>query len=253
VDLLESLFIIIIGFIAGSINTIAGGGSLISLPILIFLGLPGSVANATNRVAILSQNIFAVSGFNSKGIKLPLPYSIYLGIASLIGGFIGVKLAINIHDALFNRILAIIMVMVVISIVFEPKKRKNFRAERLSTKHQVLGIISFLFLGIYGGFIQAGIGFLVILVLTNVNHFGLIKTNYVKVFAAIVYTVVSVLVFALEGKIQWTTGLTLAIGQGFGGWYASRWSVDKGEVWIKRALVLIVIGLAVKLWFFNID
>ena len=116
VDLLESLFIVLIGFIAGFLNTVAGGGSLISLPILIFLGLPGSVANATSRVAILAQNIFAVTGFNSKGIKLPLPYSIYLGIASLIGGFIGAKLAITISDSVFNRILAIVMVMVVINL-----------------------------------------------------------------------------------------------------------------------------------------
>lgn len=250
-DLLESLFIVLIGFIAGFLNTVAGGGSLISLPILIFLGLPGSVANATSRVAILAQNIFAVTGFNSKGIKLPLPYSIYLGIASLIGGFIGAKLAITISDSVFNRILAIVMVMVVISIVVEPKNRKQHSTERLSLKHQVLGIISFLFLGVYGGFIQAGIGFLVILALTNINHFGLVKTNYVKVFAAIVYTAISVIVFALEGKIEWITGLTLALGQGFGGWYASRWSVDKGEVWMKRVMIVAVIGLAVKLWFFR--
>ena len=248
--ILQSILFIVIGFIAGCLNTIAGGGSLITLPILIFLGLPGSVANATNRVAILSQNIFAVTGFNSKGIKLPLPYSLYLGIASLGGGFMGAKLAVDIDDTLFNRILAIIMVLVVISIVAEPRTKKINRPERLGITHQVFGILAFFLLGIYGGFIQAGIGFLVIAVLTNINHLGLVKTNYVKVFAAIVYTGVSIIVFAIEGKIEWITGLTLAVGQGFGGWYASRWSVDKGEVWIKRVMVVTVIGLAIKLWFF---
>jgi len=250
-EALETVFIIIIGFIAGFLNTVGGGGSLISLPVLIFLGLPGSVANATSRVAILAQNIFAVSGFHSKGIKLPFPYSIYLGLASLTGGIIGAKLAVDIHDALFNRILAIVMVLVVISIVVEPKSKPHHRAERLSTKHQVLGVLSFLFLGIYGGFIQAGIGFMVILALTNINHFGLVKTNYIKVFAAIIYTLVSVIIFSWENKIVWITGLTLAIGQGFGGWYASRWSVDKGEVWIKRIMIVTVLGLAIKLWFFT--
>jgi uncharacterized membrane protein YfcA len=250
VEILEALFIIVIGFVAGSLNTIAGGGSLISLPILIFLGLPGSVANATSRVAILAQNIFAVSGFHSKGIKLPLPYGIYLGIGSLIGGIIGAKLAVEIHDSLFNRILAIVMVIVVITIVMEPRRKKTHSAERLTWKHQLLGFISFLLLGIYGGFIQAGIGFLVILTLTNINHFGLVKTNYIKVFAAIIYTVVSVVIFAIENKIVWATGLTLAVGQGLGGWFASRWSVDKGDVWIKRVMVVTVIILAVKLWFF---
>ena len=250
-DFLQYLLIILVGFIAGFLNTVAGGGSLISLPILIFLGLPGSVANATSRVAILAQNIFAVTGFNSKGIKLPLPYSLYLGAASLVGGLIGAKLAVDIRDGLFNRILAIVMVLVVVSMVFEKRGGNQQNAERLSFKHQAFGIVAFIFLGIYGGFIQAGIGFLVIAVLTNINHLSLIKTNYVKVFAAIIYTGVSLIVFAIEGKIEWVTGLVLAIGQGFGGWYASRWSVEKGDVWIKRVMVVTVIGLAIKLWFFN--
>jgi uncharacterized membrane protein YfcA len=250
-EIVNFLLIVVVGFISGFLNTVAGGGSLISLPVLIFMGLPGSVANATNRVAILAQNIFAVGGFNSKGVKLPFPYSLYLGLASLVGGYIGARLAVDIDDALFNRILAVIMILVVSSIVLEPRKKKNNRPERLSLPYQIAGIVAFLFLGVYGGFIQAGIGFLVIAVLTNINHLNLIKTNYVKVFAAIVYTGVAVIVFALEDKIMWITGLVLAIGQGFGGWYASRWSVDKGEVWIKRVLVVAVIILAVKLWFFD--
>ena len=102
----------------------------------------------------------------------------------------------------------------------------------------------------YGGFVQAGIGFLVIGVLTLVNNFNLVKTNYIKVFVAIVYTAVSVAVFAWEDKIIWTTGFILAIGHALGGWYASRWSVDKGEVWIKRVMIISVVGMAIKLWFF---
>lgn len=250
IDFLTNLFIIVIGFIAGFLNTVAGGGSLISLPILIFLGLPGSVANATSRVAILAQNVFAVTGFNSKGIKLPMPYSIFLCIASLVGGLIGARLAVDIRDALFNRILAIVMILVVFTIVLEKKNINPHRTERLSAKYQVIGALSFVLLGVYGGFIQAGIGFLVIAALTNINHLSLVKTNYVKVFAAIIYTGVSVIIFTLENKIVWTTGLVLAIGQGFGGWYASRWSVEKGDVWIKRIMVVTVIALAVKLWFF---
>ncbi|MDH4058396.1 MAG: sulfite exporter TauE/SafE family protein [Cyclobacteriaceae bacterium] len=248
--ILESALIIFIGFISGFLNTVAGGGSLITLPVLIFMGMPGTVANGTNRVAILAQNIFAVGGFNSKGVKLPFPYSLYLGLASLVGGVLGAMLAVDIDDILFNRILAVIMILVVLSIVFESNKKKVIREERLGTKHQTFGIIAFFFLGIYGGFIQAGIGFLVIAVLTNINHFTLVKTNYVKVFAAIVYTGAAVIVFAFEDKIMWVSGLILAVGQGFGGWYASRWSVDKGEVWIKRVMIIAVIGLAIKLWFF---
>jgi uncharacterized membrane protein YfcA len=213
--------------------------------------MPGTIANATNRVAILAQNIFAVTGYRSKGVTLPFPYSLYLGIASLAGAVIGAELAVRIDDTAFNRVLAIIMVLVVLSIVFDRKKTKENRPELLSTNRKVIGLLSFFVLGIYGGFIQAGIGFLVIAILTNVHHFSLVKTNYIKVFAAIVYTAVAVIVFALEDKIIWQVGLVLAIGQGLGGWFASRWSVEKGDVWIKRVLVMAVVILAIKLWFFT--
>jgi uncharacterized membrane protein YfcA len=136
----------------------------------------------------------------------------------------------------------------VLLILYDPMKSTG--EEKLSFKHQLTGVILFFFIGIYGGFVQAGIGFMVIAVLSLVNNLSLVKSNYVKVFAAIVYTGVSVIVFAWQGKIFWITGLILAIGHAMGGWYASRWSVDKGEKWIKRVMIISIIGMAIKLWFF---
>lgn len=248
--MLEFILYIIIGAIAGFLNTIAGGGTLITLPVLIFMGLPSSVANATARVGILAQNIFAVGGFHSKGVKLPFPYTIYLCIASLVGGYVGAHMAAQISDDLFNKIIAIIMVLVVLSIVFEKKKNTSDQLEKVSNARQVLGFLGFFALGIYGGFIQAGIGFLVIALMTHLHHFDLVKTNYIKVFAAIVYTGIAVATFALAEKIIWETGLMLAVGHALGAWFGSRWSVTAGEKWIKRILVVAVIGLAVRLWFF---
>lgn len=247
-DLYDIPIIIITGFGAAFLNTVGGGGSLFSVPILTFLGLPITSANATSRVALLFQNFFAVRGFKSKGIELPWPYSLYLGLTSLVGGFIGAKLAANINDESFSKIFVAVMILSVLLIVFDPFKSKGF--ERLTLKHQIIGTILFFFIGIYGGFVQAGIGFLVIGVLSIVNNLSLVKSNYVKVFSAIVYTAVSVAVFAFEGKIVWLTGLVLAIGHALGGWYASRWSVDKGDVWIKRVMILSIIAMAIKLWFF---
>ncbi|HEY0770584.1 MAG TPA: sulfite exporter TauE/SafE family protein [Sphingobacteriaceae bacterium] len=247
-ELYEIPLIIITGFGAAFLNTVGGGGSLFSVPILTFLGLPITSANATSRVALLFQNIFAVGGFRSKGIELPWPYSLYLGIASLFGGVIGAMLASTIKDEVFNKIFVGVMILSVFLILYDPIKSKG--PEKLSTKNQVIGSILFFFIGIYGGFVQAGIGFMVIAVLSIVNNLSLVKSNYVKVFAAIVYTGVSVIVFALEGKVVWITGLVLAIGHALGGWYASRWSVDKGEVWIKRVMIVSILAMAVKLWFF---
>jgi uncharacterized membrane protein YfcA len=247
---LEYPIYIVVGIFTGFLNTVAGGGSLISMPILIFMGLPGTVANGTNRVAILAQNIFAVGGFHSKGVQLPFPYTYYLSAVSLVGGLIGAWLATDISDVVFNRILAIVMIVVVLSIVFNRSSAKQGSEENLSTPRVILGCILFFFLGIYGGFLQAGIGFLVIALLTHVNNFNLVKINYIKVFAALLYTGAAVLIFALGDKIIWTIGLTLAIGQSIGAWYASRWSVGAGEKWIKRILVVSVIAMAIKLWFF---
>jgi uncharacterized membrane protein YfcA len=248
VTILEYAVIIIVGFGAAFLNTVGGGGSLFSVPILTFLGLPITTANATSRVALLFQNVFAVGGFRSKGIELPWPYSLYLGLASLGGGLIGSLLASQVPDEVFKKIFVGVMIGAVAMIIYDPFKSNG--VEKLSPPRQWLGAFFFFFIGIYGGFVQAGIGFLVIAVLSMVNNLSLVKSNYVKVFAAIVYTAVSVIVFAYEGKIIWTIGFILAIGHALGGWYASRWSVDKGEVWIKRVMIVSVLAMAVKLWFF---
>jgi uncharacterized protein len=173
-----------------------------------------------------------------------------LCIASLAGGYLGARMAANVSDELFNKIIAIIMILVVLSIVFEKKKNNLQNQEMLSSKRQVMGFIGFFGLGVYGGFIQAGIGFLVIALITHLHHFDLVKTNFIKVFAALVYTGIAVITFAMAGKIIWETGLMLAVGHGLGAWFGSRWSVDAGEKWIKRILVMAVVGLAVRLWFF---
>lgn len=247
-ELYQIPLIILTGFLAAFLNTVGGGGSLFSVPILTFLGLPITNANATSRVALLFQNIFAVGGFRSKNIELPWPYSLYLGLSSLGGGLIGALLASQIADEVFNKIFVGVMFLSVGLILYDPMKSSG--EEKLSFKNQFTGVILFFFIGIYGGFVQAGIGFMVIAVLSLVNNLSLVKSNYVKVFAAIIYTGVSVVVFAWQGKILWLTGSVLAIGHAMGGWYASRWSVDKGEKWIKRVMIVSIIGMAIKLWFF---
>lgn len=244
----EYLLIIAVGFLAAFLNTIGGGGSLFSVPILTFMGLPITSANATSRVALLFQNIFAVGGFRSKGVELPWPYSMYLGFSSLFGGLLGSYLASMIADEIFTRIFVFVMIGAVLLIIYDPFKTGG--NEKLDARSQIIGTILFFFIGIYGGFVQAGIGFIVMAVLSTVNRLNLTKTNYVKVFAAIVYTGVSVIVFAIEGKVLWATGLILAIGHALGGWYASRWSVTAGEHWIKRIMIASIVAMAVKLWFF---
>jgi len=241
--------LILIGFIAGVINTLAGGGSLLTLPILIFLGLPPNIANGTNRIAILFQNIFTTAGFKSKGV-ITFPFSIYVGISALIGSLIGAQIAVDIKGEVFNRILAIIMVVIVFYMVFKSKITVVNTLERTSRKYLWISIFLFFFVGIYGGFIQAGVGFIILLILSSVNNFSLVKSNAVKVTVVLIYTISSVVIFAYNDKINWTMGLTLAVGNSIGGWFASRWSMNKGDGLVRNFLIVMVIIMAIKLWFF---
>lgn len=248
---IDLIWLVLIGFVAGIINIIAGGGSLLTLPMLIFLGLPSNVANATNRIAIIVQNIFAVRGFQSKGVST-FPFSIYLAIPAVIGAIIGATIAIEIPDVLFNKILAGIMVVIVIYMLLKPKVKTQHIQERLQGKFLWLGIIIFFFVGLYGGIIQAGVGFIMIMALTSVNQLSLVKTNAVKVFVALIYSVAAVIVFQKGGLIDWKYGLILSIGNALGGWFMSRFSVKKGDGFVRLLLIVIVSILAIKLWFFNI-
>ena len=241
--------LVVVGFAVGFINTVAGGGSLISLPVLIFLGLPPSVANGTNRVAVAIQNIMATAGFKSKGVST-YPFNIYLGISALFGAILGAYIAVDIKGETFNRILAIIMVVVVLIIIFKPKMKIEDLHEKTTGKHLWIGIIAFFFFGIYGGFINAGLGFIIILFLHYVNQMTLVRANATKVVVVLTYTLAALVVFVLNDKVIWLVGLVLAVGNGTGAWVASRVSVDKGDGFIKTFLVIMVIVMAVKLWFF---
>ncbi len=245
----DLLLLVLVGFIAGAINVIAGGGSLLTLPMLIFLGLPPTIANGTNRIAIIIQNIFAVSGFKSKGVSA-FPYSIYLAISATAGAIIGALLAIDIKGEVFNKILAVIMVLIVVFMVFKPKVSAKELQERITGKYFWLGVLAFFFIGIYGGFIQAGVGFIILLVLSSVNRFSLVKSNAIKVFVALVYSLSAVAIFAYNDMINWKYGLILSIGNAAGGWFMSRWSVKKGDGLVRLFLIIMVTAMAIKLWFF---
>ena len=242
------LILIPVGIIAGFSNTVAGGGSLLSLPVMIFLGLPPGVANGTNRVALFLQNVSAIAGFKSKGVHV-FPYSLWLGISALFGAIIGAQISVSLDDDTFNRIIAVVMIGVVIMTILD-RKKKSEQIEDLARKSQVIAGITFFFIGIYGGFIQAGVGFIILAALTKINKMSLVRANSVKVFVVLIYTISALAVFIIEDQINWLYGLVLAIGNMTGAWIASRWSVEKGDKWIKRFLVVMVTILAIKLWFY---
>lgn len=247
--MLEYILLIVVGFMAGFVNTIAGGGTLLTMPMLIFMGLPPSVANGTNRVAILIQTAIGVKGFQSKGVTTH-PFSVYMGISALLGSLIGAQIAVDIKGEVFNKILSAIMVLVVLMMLLKPKVQLSEMIERTTGKYLYISIVVFFFLGIYGGFINAGIGFMMLIILPYVNRLSLVKSNATKVAVVCIYTIGAVVMFALNDKIDWKYGLILAIGNASGAWVSSRWSVGKGDKMVKIFVVTMICILSVKLWLY---
>jgi len=249
ISFVDVLLILAVGLIAGTINAVAGGGSLLTMPTLIFLGLPPQVANATVRLSVLLGGISSTSGYISKGIS-PLPHGIWLGISATIGAVLGTQLAMAIDPGDFKKILAGVMLVVVAITLFQPTRSQAEQLLRIGTKHRIIATITFFFIGIYGGFIQAGIGFIILAALGGIHRFGLVQSNVIKTFVVVIYTIAAVFIFAREGLVYWTYGLILAAGDVTGSWLSSRYAVKKGDRWIKRFLVVAVCGMAIKLWFF---
>lgn len=245
-EVLNSILLFLLGLIAGAINTLAGGGSLLILPVLIFMGLPSAIANGTNRVAILSQNALGIYGFQSKGITT-FRYGVWLSLATLIGAIPGTIWAVKIDEDLFNKLLAVIMIVVMAVLFLDPFKGKEALPEKMSTKRLITSIVIFFFIGMYIGFIQAGAGFLIIATLTFVNRFDLLRTNSVKLWVNLTATVVSLSVFVYQDLINWPYGISLAVGSGIGAWATSRWAATKGQKWIRPVLVVMIFLMALKL------
>ncbi len=246
---IDFLILVFVGLMAGAINTLGGGGSLLTLPALIFLGLPPSIANASNRIGILFSSISATTGYASKGV-MNFPFNIYLGFSALFGSLLGAKIAIEIDGLLFNKILSILMIIVLLLIVFKPSNTQNNFVEKLHGKHLLISILIFFLIGIYGGFINAGIGIIIMFFLNSFNNLSLVKSNATKVSVVSIYTFAAVLFFAYNNKIDWEAGFVLATGTSVGAWLASRWSVLKGDKTIKIFLIICVSVMSIKLWFF---
>ncbi len=244
----EIILLFLCGLLSGAINTIAGGGSLITLPILIFMGLPPTIANGTNRVQLIFQNISAVYGFKTKGISY-FKFSSWLSLSSIIGAILGATIAVNFPEELFKKLLSIIMILVMFSFFIKEKKNKTLQKEN-TIKNKILSFFLFFLVGIYGGFIHAGVGFFMILILSKVNELKISHSNSIKVFVALIFSISAFLIFLFDDKVNWIYGINLGIGSALGGWVASRWSYNKSDLTMKIILSIIIVVMSINLWFF---
>jgi hypothetical protein len=241
----QVLGLLLIGFLSGFLNILAGGGSLLTLPMLIFLGLPAAVANGTNRVGILVQNIFAIQAFHRHKV-FPVRLSLLCAAPSLVGAYVGANMAVDIDELLFKRILAGIMVGVLLLTLVDPMKYRRTAEVAFAPLRLFVLLVVFFFIGLYGGFVQAGVGFLILSALM-LQGLDLVRSNAVKIFVIFLFTLPALAIFAWHGQVNWPLGAALAVGNASGGWLASHMAVKKGHDWIKRVVSLTVLAFAIKL------
>jgi uncharacterized membrane protein YfcA len=243
----QALLVALVGVVAGVANVSAGGGSLLTVPMLIFTGLPGPVANGTNRIALVLQNAVAIRTFRGGGVS-EWRRSLPLTLAALPGVALGAWLGVVIDDHLFRRLLGVVLLVMLGFVLSRPRSRGVPAAPSAAPRAATL--VSFAFIGFYSGFIQAGVGFLFIFALVTFEHLDLVRTNAVKVTAILAFQVLALAVYAWGGKVVWIPGLTLGIGNMLGGWLGVRLSLSRGERYLRPAIAVCVVAFAVKLIFF---
>ena len=240
---IEISALIISGLAVGFINTLAGGGSVISLSVLMLMGLPAPVANGTNRIAVTIQTLTAASVFRRKKV-LDLRKGTILGIPSAIGSLIGAYIAVDINEAVFEKAFAVIMLIMLIFVFYDPDKFIYGNEKRLKRKVSWIQMVIFFFIGIYGGFIHVGIGYFLLAALMLEVGYDLVRANAVKVLIVLMYMPFSFLVFMWKSDIDWTAGLVMTIGSVIGAYIASHLAVKRGIVFVKWAIVVVTVFMA---------
>ncbi|TBW54419.1 sulfite exporter TauE/SafE family protein [Marinobacter halodurans] len=241
----EIIALVVLGGVAGFINVLSAGGSMLTLPLLMFLGLPPQVANGTNRVAITLQSVSAVRGFR-RGGQGNWAVSLRLAVPAILGSLLGAWLATGVADAVFEAVLVVAMIGASVFMLL-PQPALDTRPLTPGRLTPVVYLAMFL-IGLYGGFIQVGVGTLFIVVLYRMLRIDLRQVNVIKVAIVLLYTLPALLVFAWSGQVRWGTGLLLALGNITGAQVAVRVNMGpRGAQWVKWLTLLMVAAILVRL------
>lgn len=243
----QIIILILLGAAAGFINTFAGGGSMLTVPFLIFLGLPANVANATNRIAILLQNVISTGTFSKQKI-LDIRSDYKLLIPTTLGSIAGAFMATDIHEAVLEKIIGALLIFMFFMILLDSDAWIKANTDKAKAKNPLVRFILFFGIGFYGGFIQIGVGFFLLAGLVLGCGFDLLKANALKLFIVLFYNLVALGIFVYYGLADWKTGLILACGNMTGAWIGARLSVKWGAKYIRYFLLAALVVVALKLF-----
>ena len=237
--------LILAGFLSGIINSISGSGSLISLPVLMAFGLPATVANGTNRISILFQALSGTASFKKDKV-LDLSASVHLVISAILGGIIGAFIAVDLNEEMMRKTIGILLLFMFFIVLWKPSR---WLKEHHTESKLPLWLQAFIFflIGIYGGFIQAGVGFFLLGGLVLGSGYELVKANALKVFITLAFTIVALPVFIYNNQVDWIYGFLLAAGSIVGGWVGAKTAVKRGAGFIRIILLVMIVIASLKL------
>ena len=239
-DVLDVVLLVGGGLFAGCVNTIAGGGSLLTVPLLVLTGVPGDVANGTNRVGILTSNVSAAEAFRRQGVS-GLSRVVPVLVPVVVGSLTGSLLISRIDAEAFERVFGIIMIPLLLLSLRPPKVHVAPRPWSWPVAAAV-----FFGVGLYAGAFQAGIGLLMVLALSR-SGLDVVVANNVKVLLVLVVTCTALPVFIAGGFVDWGPALVLAAGFGVGGALGARITVAGGERVVRPVLTVAVLAMAGRL------
>jgi len=243
------------GILVGFINTLAGSGSLISLPLLMYVGLPANVANGTNRVAILLQSMVGAGSFRKQKV-IEFREGILLSLPAVVGAVIGAILAVDLNELMMRRVIGALMIVMFFLIMLKPESWIKGHAGKLRARPTFWQVLIFFGIGLYGGFIQAGVGFFLLAGLVMGAGMDLIKANGFKNLIVALYTPFALAVFIINGQVNWIIGLTLAAGNMLGAYIAARVAISRGTEFIRIILLIMLFAAGMDLlgvfrWIFS--
>ena len=236
----EITVLFLTGLFAGFVNTLAGGGSIVSFSILLMFGLPPSIANGTNRINVLTQTFIASSSFKFQKV-LDTKKALWLGVPALFGSVAGAWIAIDINEKVFERVVGVILLVMLVFILYKPELWLKERKDLVNAKVTWKQILIFFLIGVYGGFIQIGVGFFLMAGIVLSAGYELVKANAIKSFIVFLYTPVALIVFILNNQINWAYGLMIALGTIAGAYFAARMAVKKGAKFLKWVIIVIIL------------
>jgi uncharacterized membrane protein YfcA len=233
------------GILTGFINTLAGSGSLITLPLLMFMGLPANVANGTNRIGIILQSAVGAASFRHSKV-FEFREGLWLALPATAGSLIGAIAAVNISGKTMETIIGCLMILMFFMVLYKPEKWISDKAGTLDGSPKLWQLVIFFFIGLYGGFIQAGVGFILLAGLVLGAGVNLTKANALKVFIVFVYTAVALVVFIVNRQIDYLAGFVLASGSMVGAWLATKFAIKNGPRIVRIILLVIILISALK-------